>query len=208
MTEHSRPSRATLLVATTNPGKLAEYRELLGDLPVELRYLHDVHITDEVAETGTTFEENAHLKAQGYAQLSGLATLADDSGLEVDALGGEPGVYSARYGDRPDDAARTALVLEKLRDVPDARRTARFVCVIAVALPGGGSLEARGTVEGTITHAPRGTNGFGYDPVFALADGATMAELPPHHKNLISHRAEAARRIRPLLAGWLAQMSA
>jgi XTP/dITP diphosphohydrolase len=208
MSDQPRISMTKLLVATTNPGKLAEYRELLRDLPVALTYLRDEGIADEIPETGTTFEANAHLKAQGYAQLSGLPTLADDSGLEVDALGGEPGVYSARYGDRANDAERSALVLEKLAGAPKAQRTARFVCVIAVALPDGRSFEARGTVEGIIANAPRGTNGFGYDPIFELADGITMAELPAHHKNAISHRAVAARAIRPQLASSITQSSA
>ncbi len=201
MSTQAQPTK--LLVATTNPGKLVEYQALLSNLPVELLYLHDVGIVEEIPETGTTFEANAALKADGYARLSGLPTLADDSGLEVDALGGEPGVYSARYGDVGSDSERTDLVLSKLEGVPDAQRTARFVCVIVVTLPDGSHIEARGTVEGTITYAPRGTNGFGYDPIFGLETGTTMAELPPPEKNMISHRAEAARAIRSEIAAWL-----
>ena len=196
-----------LLIATTNPGKLVEYQALLSDLPVELIYLRDVNITEEIPETGTTFEANAHIKADGYAHLSGIATLADDSGLEVDALNGDPGVYSARYGDRNSDQERTELVLAKLAGVPAAQRSARFVCVIVVALPNGTHFEARGTIEGTITEAPRGDHGFGYDPIFEIANGMTTAELPPHEKNMISHRAAAARQIRPQLAAWIARGS-
>ncbi len=206
-TDAQSSATTKLLVATTNPGKLVEYQALLGDLPVELLYLRDVNITDEIPETGTTFEANALIKAEGYARISGIATLADDSGLEVDALNGEPGVYSARYGDVNSDSDRTNLVLTKLKDVPTSQRSARFVCVIVIALPGGTHFEARGTIEGTITDAPRGTNGFGYDPIFGIADDTTMAELSPHEKNRISHRAQATHAIRPQIETWLASIS-
>jgi len=191
----------TLLVATHNQGKLREYQDLLSDLPVTLTYLDEVGITEDVTETGTTFRENAIEKARTYARLSGLLTLADDSGLEVDALGGAPGVHSARYaGPDATDADRIAKLLAALRHVPPERRTARFRCVIAVAAPTGGVITADGTVEGVITDKPRGSHGFGYDPIFYLPDrGCTMAELPPEEKNRISHRARAAEAIKPLL---------
>ncbi len=190
-----------LLIATHNKGKLREYRRLLADLPVELTYLDEVGITEDVPETGSTFEENAIQKATAYARMSGMLTLADDSGLEVDALGGEPGIHSARYaGPGATDEDRIRKLLNALADVPLEKRTARFRCVIAVATPRGEVYTAEGEVEGLITDTPRGQHGFGYDPVFFLPDrGCTMAELPPEEKNRISHRARAAERIKPLL---------
>jgi len=195
-----------LLVATNNPGKLVEYRELLGDLCVELVYLPDVGLGDAVEETGTTFEENAVLKARTYAAASGLLTLADDSGLEVDALGGEPGVRSARYaGPNATDAARYRLLLERLADVPWERRGARFRCVVAIATPKGAVATVEGECQGIIGFEPRGIHGFGYDPVFYLPEfHLTMAELPPHVKNQISHRARATVRAREVLREMLA----
>ena len=195
----------TLLVATTNPGKLAEYRELLAGLPVRLMDLTTAGIDEEIAETGATFEANARLKAEGYARLSGLVTLADDSGLEVAALGGEPGVYSARYGSAPTAEARNQLLLQKLEGVPFHNRLARFVCVIAIAARDRQTETVEGAVGGVIDMTARGTHGFGYDPLFYLLDrGVTMAELTPVEKNQISHRAVAMRKARPLLARWFA----
>ncbi len=191
----------TLLVATHNKGKLREYRELLRDLPVRLVYLDDVGIHEDVPETGSTFEENAIQKATACARLSGLLTLADDSGLEVDALGGAPGVHSKRYaGPDASDEDRIRKLLTELKGVPPEKRTARFRCVIAVATPEGEVITAEGTVEGVIATEPRGHHGFGYDPVFYLPDrGCTMAELPPEEKNRISHRARAAQAIKASL---------
>ena len=199
------PSKTPLLIATTNRGKLVEYAELLAGLPFELIDLATAGIRQEIAETGSTFEENARLKAVGYARLSGHLTLADDSGLEVAALDGEPGVHSARYGgaDRSDDE-RNRLLLERLEGVPFHNRLARFVCVIALATPDGRVETVQGTVGGVIDFAPRGSFGFGYDPIFFLLDrGVTMAELPPAEKNQISHRAQAANKACALLEGWL-----
>ncbi len=195
----------TLLVATHNKGKLREYKELLRDLPVRLVYLDEVGIHEDVPETGSTFEENAVQKATAYARLSGLVTLADDSGLEVDALGGRPGVHSARYaGPNAGDDDRIRKLLAELEGVPPEQRTARFRCVIAVASPEGDVITAQGTVEGVIADAPRGHHGFGYDPIFYLPDrGCTMAELPPEEKNRISHRARAAEAIKPRLMKFL-----
>jgi XTP/dITP diphosphohydrolase len=197
---------AKLLVATNNSGKLVEYRELLGELCVELVYLPDVGLGDAVEETGTTFEENAVLKAQTYAAASGLLTLADDSGLEVEALGGEPGVRSARYaGHDATDAARYRLLLARLADVPWERRGARFRCVVAIATPDGAVVTVEGECQGIIGFEPRGMHGFGYDPVFYLPEfHQTMAELPPHVKNQISHRARATFRAREVLREMLA----
>lgn len=183
-----------LLIATHNRGKLREYQELFGGLPLDLVTLDDAGIHEDVEENGATFAENARLKALTYARESGLLTLADDSGLEVDALGGDPGVYSRRYaGENKTDAERNAYLLEKLKGVTPDRRTARFRCAIAIASPGGEVWESNGTCEGVITNAPRGTNGFGYDPLFLFPQsGLTMAELPSEEKNRISHRARAA----------------
>jgi XTP/dITP diphosphohydrolase len=189
-----------LLVATTNAGKQREYRDLLRELPAEIVFPNDLGITLEVEEDGSTFRENAAKKAVALARASGLLSLADDSGLEVGALGGDPGVSSSRYaGPGADDPRRRAFLLEKLRGIP-APRTARFVCVIAIAVPGGGTSFAEGECRGEITPAERGSNGFGYDPIFQ-PDGfsRTMAELTPAEKNRISHRARAAEAAIPIL---------
>jgi XTP/dITP diphosphohydrolase len=197
-----------LLVATHNQGKVREYRALLADLPIEVTYLDAEGITFEAEETGQTFAENAAMKAQAYAALTGLLTWADDSGLEVDALGGEPGVLSARYGAPAarSDVERYQLLLSRLAGVPDLRRTARFRCVVALAWPDGRVVTAGGVCEGRIAHAPRGEHGFGYDPIFLVADFGyqqTMAELDPDLKNQVSHRGRAARAARQELARWL-----
>ena len=204
--------KPSLLVATGNPGKLREYASLLDDAPFNLVSLKDAGITREVDETGETFAENAWLKASGYAALSGMLTLADDSGLEVDALGGEPGVRSARYGGDAcrSDADRVALLLRNLEGVPWAQRTARFRCVINIARvspnPGltpeaEGALKVDllasvvGSVAGMIQYEPEGEDGFGYDPVFRLPSfGKTIAQLSLKDKNRISHRGCAAGR--------------
>lgn len=191
----------TLLLATTNPGKLREYREIFADLPYHLFSLADQGIDLDVEETGATFAENALLKARAYTQVSGMLTLADDSGLEIDALGGEPGVHSARWPtvDTP-YAERFKLIYERLAHLPPAQRTARFRCVIALANPTGWHQMVEGTVEGIIADAPRGENGFGYDPIFYVpALGSTTAELSPEEKHRISHRGRAALAARDVL---------
>lgn len=190
-----------LLVATHNQGKVREYRELLADLPLEVTYLDAEGITLEVEETGTTFEENAVLKASTYARLSGLWTWADDSGLQVDALGGAPGVYSARYaGEGATDKDRYRKLLDALTGVPWEQRTARFRCTVALATPEGVVRTADGKCEGVIAFGPAGENGFGYDPVFYMPEAnATMAQLPPDTKNQISHRARASQEALVLL---------
>jgi len=189
-----------LLIATRNPGKLQEYRALLTGLPVVLTFLIEEGIRLEVQEVRKSYAENARLKATAYAKTSGLLTLADDSGLEVDALGGEPGLRSARYGGEASDEERYRLLLKKLEGVPWERRTARFRCVIAIATPGGKVQMAEGVCEGLIACEPKGEYGFGYDPVFYVPEyGKTMAELPPSVKNKISHRAQAARIAREIL---------
>jgi XTP/dITP diphosphohydrolase len=190
-----------LCIGTTNRGKQRELLELLGDWPGEIVFPQQLGLALEVAETGQTFAENAAQKARAYARAAGMPALADDSGLEVDALGGAPGVQSARYaGPGASDEDRYRKLLAELEGVPLERRTARFRCAVAVAHPDGRVAIAEGTCEGRIAFAPRGRNGFGYDPVFLVSGrGMTMAELPPEIKNQISHRARALRAARPLL---------
>lgn len=190
-----------LLLATHNAGKKAEYAALLQGLDLELVTLADLGITNAIAEDGETFAQNALLKAKGYAKASGLLTLADDSGLEVDALGGAPGVHTARYGGEGlSDPERYQLLLQNMQGIPEEQRTARFRCIIALAWPDGRTQLAEGVCEGRIAHEPRGEHGFGYDPIFYLPEfGCTMAELPPEVKNRISHRARAAAAIREIL---------
>ncbi len=195
----------TLLIATNNKGKLKELGSLLGDIPAELLSLEDVGIDFDVDETGSTFEENATLKAAAYARMSRMLTLSDDSGLEVDALNGEPGVRSSRYaGEGATDADRIAFLLRKLNNsgVPPADWTARFRCVVALASPKRLIGLHSGECAGRIVEIPRGDNGFGYDPVFLLTDRRkTMAELTTEEKNGVSHRSKATRKAAGALKG-------
>jgi XTP/dITP diphosphohydrolase len=193
-----------LLVATTNQHKLEEYRAIFSGLPFKLVSLQDIHVDLDVEETGSTFVENAKLKALTYAKVTGLLTLADDSGLEIDALEGAPGVYSARFAGRKTAyAERFRIILERLKGLRMEQRTARFRCAIALAEPSGLVRIVEGTVEGVIADSPRGENGFGYDPIFLVPElGKTFAELPPEQKNLISHRGRAAQMARVLLLNW------
>ena len=184
-----------LVLASRNQGKLRELEALLGAMGVQVLLESQVGLDLEVEETGTTFEENSLIKAQAVMEASGLPAIADDSGLEVDALGGAPGVYSARYGGLDSDEARTALLLRNLEPVADGGRTARFVSVVTACFPDGRILQARGTCEGVITRAPLGDGGFGYDPVFLVpSSGRTFAQMAPDEKNRLSHRAAALRQ--------------
>jgi XTP/dITP diphosphohydrolase len=185
-----------LLLATNNKGKAREYKSLLQGIPFELVTPAEVGISTEVVEVGRSFEENARLKATTLAAESRLLALADDSGLEVDALGGEPGTLSARYaGEGASDRDRVSYLLTKLEGVPQEKRTARFRCVIAIATPEGEVELCSGECEGIIAFEPRGNRGFGYDPIFYLPElGKTMAELSPEIKNRISHRGRAAEK--------------
>ena len=194
----------TLLLATSNLHKLEEFRAIFSDLPLRLVSLSDIQLAIDVEETGITFAENAELKARKYAQMSNILTLADDSGLEIDALGGAPGVQSARYlGSETSYQERFRVILEQLKGLPLDQRSARFRCVIALAEPSGHTRIVEGVVEGVIAGSPRGTNGFGYDPIFLVPElGKTFAELEPEHKNRISHRAHAAQLARKLLEDW------
>ncbi len=196
-----------LLIVTNNPGKKREYRALLASLPVPIRFPSDLGYRIDVHEEGTTYAENAALKARAGAEVSSLLSLADDSGLEVDALGGAPGVRSARYTPGS-DADRIAALLARLEGVPWEGRSARFRCVIAIATPEGDLYTTEGTCEGVIATAPAGTGGFGYDPVFYLPEfGCTMAQLPPEVKNRISHRARAVEAALPILQQLLGNCS-
>jgi len=195
-----------LVMASRNPGKIRELRQILADLDLRLVGLDDFPELPEIPETGATFADNAAAKAREVARLTKLPALADDSGLEVTALGGRPGVFSARYAqDRtapvlPTDADNWGKLLEEMRDLPWEERAARFVCAIALALPDGRLFEARGECPGRIATAPQGTQGFGYDPVFWVDEfGATMAQLGPEVKNRISHRARALTALREIL---------
>jgi XTP/dITP diphosphohydrolase len=190
-----------VLLATRNPHKLAELRRILADLQPDLRVigLDDAAPYDEVPETAATFADNALTKARVGAQATGLITVADDSGLAVDALNGMPGVLSARWSGRHgDDAANLRLLLDQIVDVPDGRRGAAFVCAAALATPSGGQVVVEGQMPGRLVRQPRGHNGFGYDPIF-VADGKTLTngELPPAEKDAISHRGKALCAIAP-----------
>ncbi len=196
-----------ILVATTNPGKIAEIRAMLGG-DVRWLSLADVQKIAEIAEDGATFAENARKKALGYAKAAGLWTIADDSGLVVDALDGAPGVKSARFsGEKLEGDERTlidhrniAKVLELLQGVPENKRTARFVCRLCLASPQEVLIETEGTLEGLITKEQIGKNGFGYDPIFFVPHlSMTVAQLTAEEKNAISHRGNAIRRFSPLL---------
>jgi XTP/dITP diphosphohydrolase len=193
-------------MATRNPGKVRELADLLGDLGVRLLSLADFPEIPDIPEEGATFAENAAAKATTVARLTGLPALADDSGLEVAALGGRPGVFSARYaqdrtgGATPTDEDNWRKLLEELREVPQDRRQARFVCEIALYFPDGRLLTARGELAGFIALAPQGSRGFGYDPIFYVPEyRATVAELDPATKNRISHRGQALQTLKEIL---------
>lgn len=198
-----------LLLATTNRHKVEEYRTIFADLPYRLLSLSDVALDMDVEETGTTFQQNADLKALAYAHASGMLSLADDSGIEIDALGGEPGVYSARFlGVQTSYEERFRYILERLRGLPIAQRGARFRCVITIAEPSGYHRSVEGNEEGVIADEPRGTLGFGYDPIFLVPEfGKTHAELSSEEKHRISHRGRAARKARVLLEHWSQDLS-
>lgn len=196
-----------ILVATHNWGKVAEYAEMLSDLDINWLSLEDLGMIQKVEETGSTFLDNVHLKAAGYARMTGLLTLADDSGLVVDALDGAPGIMTARYGGvELSIKERNAYLLSQLEGVPAQERSARYVCFIALADADGQILAtADGEVEGFITLEPAGEGGFGYDPVFYLPDrGCTMAELTSQVKHSLSHRGRALRAVEPQLKALLA----
>ena len=187
-----------VIFATGNEGKMKEIREILGDLDIELLSLKDAGIHADIVEDGKTFEENAQIKARTICDMTGEIVLADDSGLEIDYLNKEPGIYSARYmGEDTSYHIKNAKLIERLERVPDEKRTARFVCAIAAAFPDGTMKTVRGTMEGRIGYKECGENGFGYDPIFYLPEyDCTSAELSMEEKNKISHRGKALRAIK------------
>ena len=190
-----------IIFATKNEGKMREIREILQNFPVEILSLKDAGIHVNVVEDGTSFEENPVIKAETIQKLTHAVVLADDSGLEIDYLGGEPGIYSARYlGEDTSYDVKNKALLGRLEGVPDEKRTARFVCAVAAAFPDRETVTVRGTIEGRIGYAQEGENGFGYDPIFVLPErGCTTAQLDPVEKNRISHRGRALKKIKPVL---------
>ncbi|NMH85558.1 XTP/dITP diphosphatase [Heyndrickxia coagulans] len=187
---------AAVLIATKNKGKAKEFAALFSRFGLEVKTLLDMEGAPDVEETGKTFEENAILKAEAAANAYGMMAIADDSGLMVDALGGRPGVYSARYaGKEKNDEANIDKVLSELEGVPDEKRTASFYCALAVARPGKETFTVSGTLQGRITRERIGENGFGYDPIFMLSSGKTLAQLSAKEKNKISHRAHALAKL-------------
>ncbi len=187
-----------IIFATGNEGKMKEIREILSDLDAEILSLKDAGIETTIEENGSTFEENARIKAKAICEFTGEIVLADDSGLEIDYLNKEPGVFSARYmGEDTSYRIKNANLIERLEGVPDERRTARFVCVIAAAFPDGAVKTASAAMEGRIGYEEKGENGFGYDPIFYLPEyGCTSAELSMEEKNKISHRGKALQAIK------------
>lgn len=187
-----------IIFATGNQGKMKEVREILKDLDAEVLSMKEAGVRAEIVEDGTTFEENAVIKAKAVCRLTGEIALADDSGLEVDYLNKEPGVYSARYmGEDTSYHIKNKSIIDRLQGVPDEKRTARFVCVIAAAFPDGTVKTVRGTMEGIIGYEEQGENGFGYDPIFFLPQyGCTSAQISMEEKNKISHRGKALRAIK------------
>jgi XTP/dITP diphosphohydrolase len=194
-----------VLIATQNLGKARDFEALLHPRGYEVLTLQDVAKDMDIEETGTTFEENAILKAEAAAEALGMPVIADDSGLEIDALNGEPGVYSARYAGEPkNDDANIDKVLEKLSGIPENERTARFRCVLAVAAPNQKTATFSGSCEGEILNERRGENGFGYDPIFWVpSEGRAMAELKPEEKAAISHRGNALQKLNQAMPEWL-----
>ncbi|MCY8423491.1 XTP/dITP diphosphatase [Bacillus vallismortis] len=189
------------IIATHNPGKVKEFKEILEPKGYDVKSLADIGYTEEIEETGHTFEENAVLKAEAVAKAVNKMVIADDSGLSIDNLGGSPGVYSARYaGEQKDDQANIVKVLGELKGIEKEQRTARFRCALAVSIPGEETKTVEGHVEGYIAEEPRGEYGFGYDPIFIVKDkDKTMAELTSDEKNKISHRADALKKLSKLL---------
>ena len=187
-----------IIFATGNEGKMKEIREILGDLDIELLSLKDAGITADIEENGSTFEENAIIKAKAISQLTGEIVLADDSGLEIDYLNKEPGIYSARYmGEDTSYHIKNSNLIQRLEGVPDQQRSARFVCAIAAAFPDGTVKTVRASMEGRIGYEEKGENGFGYDPIFYLPEyGCSSAEISMEEKNKISHRGKALRAIK------------
>ncbi|MGP1434943.1 MAG: XTP/dITP diphosphatase [Catonella sp.] len=194
-----------IVFATGNEGKIKEIKEILADFSVEVVSMKEMNITTEVEENGNTFEENSLIKARAISKLTGLPALADDSGLEVDYLNGEPGIYSARYLGRDTDYDyKNNYIIDKLKEAKDEERSARFVCVISLVLPDGREFIKKGVMEGQIAYEIQGENGFGYDPIFYLPQyGKTSAELSSDEKNKISHRGKALRAMKEVIKDFI-----
>ena len=191
-----------IIFATNNQDKMKEIHAIMADFPIEILSLKEAGIHADVEENGKTFEENAVIKAEAICRMTGHVTIADDSGLEIDALGGEPGIYSARYmGEDTSYRIKNGSLIKRLEGVPDEKRSARFVCAVAAAFPDAPTQTVRGTIEGRIGYEEAGENGFGYDPIFYLPEyGCTTAQMAPEDKNKISHRGRALEKIKPVLA--------
>lgn len=197
-----------IIFATGNQDKMAEIRMILKDFPVEIVSMKEAGIQVNIEENGTTFEENAEIKARTIMELTGCLTLADDSGLEVDYLDKAPGIYSARYlGEDTPYSIKNGHILDLLQGVADEKRTARFVCAVAAAFPDGHVVTRRGTIEGIIAHEIAGVHGFGYDPIFYVPEyGCTTAEMDPDEKNKISHRGKALAAIKAVLSTYFGEL--
>ena len=191
-----------IVFATTNAGKIKEIKEILSDFDVEVASMKEMSITADIEDNGATFEENSLIKARAVSKLTGLPALADDSGLEVDYLNGEPGIYSARYLGRDTDYDyKNNYIIDKLKEAKGEERSARFVCVISLVLPDGREFVKKGVMEGRIGYEIKGENGFGYDPIFFLPEyGKTSAEISAEEKNKISHRGKALSAMKELIA--------
>ena len=191
-----------IVFATTNAEKIKEIKEILADFDVEVASMKEMNITADIEENGATFEENSLIKARAVSKLTGLPALADDSGLEVDYLNGEPGIYSARYLGRDTDYDyKNNYIIDKLKEAKGEERSARFVCVISLVLPDGREFVKKGVMEGRIGYEIKGENGFGYDPIFYLPEyGKTSAEISAEEKNKISHRGKALSAMKELIA--------
>ena len=194
-----------IIFATTNENKMKEIREILSDFPVEIFSLKEAGIKADIDENGSSFEENAAIKAEAIEKMTGAIVLADDSGLEIDYLNGEPGIYSARFmGEETSYQVKNAHLIERLKGVPDEQRTARFVCCVAAAFPDRETAVVRGTIEGRIGYKEEGENGFGYDPIFCVPEyGCTTASMSSEAKNAISHRGKALQLIKPVIGAYL-----
>lgn len=194
-----------IVFATSNEGKMREIREIMKDLDIELLSLKDLGLNPDIDENGTTFEENAIIKARQVMELTGEIVMADDSGIEIDYLGKAPGIYSARFlGEKTPYEIKNRYILDKLADAKDEERSARFVCVIACAFPDGRIITSEGIIEGYIAKEISGSNGFGYDPIFYVPEyNCTTAEMTPDLKNQISHRGKALRNIKDKIKNYL-----
>ena len=194
-----------IIFATGNEGKMREVREILSDLGREILSMKEAGVSMDIVEDGTTFEENARIKARAVQKATGALVLADDSGLAVDYLNGEPGVYSARYmGEDTSYVIKNKSIIDRLKGIEGSARSARFCCAIAAVFPDGSEAVTEGMIEGVIAESPSGEGGFGYDPIFYLPErGMTTAELSAEEKNAVSHRGNALRKMKPLIKDWL-----